>query len=352
MHRENNFDAVRLLAAATVIFGHAHPLSQTAGPALLGNSVQALAVKIFFVISGYLICTSWILDPRPTHYLRKRALRIFPALFAICVLTVFIAGPLMTTLSLGEYFGFRHTYSYFHNVLLRPVYDLPGLFANNAYPIAVNGSLWSLPIEFSMYLLLPVLLVAGRLINKKVVIVLATALLCALNLNFVRISPPQAHPVFYGSDLISALDVAPYFLIGATIKICNLDRFLDPVMALFLAILVALIPPAAAATSELALFLLLPYCTLSLAMSSHRFLSKAGRFGDFSYGLYLYGFLVQQSVNHFTQNTLTALQNALVSLPIALALAALSWHYIEKPMLSLKPRPRMDDLKISLEETK
>lgn len=350
--RENNFDAVRLLAAATVIFGHAHPLTQTPDPALLGNSVQALAVKIFFVISGYLICTSWSLDSHPLRYLKKRALRIFPALFVICVLTVFVAGPLTTSLPISQYFSYHHTFSYFRNVVLYPIYDLPGVFADNAYPIAVNGSLWSLPIEFAMYLALPLIMLLSKALRTKSIVVIVTIFFCVINMKFVRIDPPTAHPVFYGSDLISALDVAPYFMIGAMIKACRLEQLLDPVMALFLAFLVALIPPSSAVVSELALFVLLPYCTLSLAMSNQRVLSRAGRFGDFSYGLYLYGFLVQQSVNHFTHNTLSALQNALISLPIALVLAALSWHYIEKPMLALKPRSRMDNLKISLEEVK
>lgn len=350
--RDNNFDAVRLLAAATVIFGHAHPLTHTPSPALLGNSVQALAVKIFFVISGYLICTSWSLDSDPVRYLKKRALRIFPALFVICVLTVFVVGPLTTSLPIAQYFSYHHTFGYFRNVLLYPIYDLPGVFANNVYPIAVNGSLWSLPIEFAMYLALPLVMLLSRRLGSKSLVVVVTLFFCIFNLKFVRIDPPAAHPVFYGSDLISALDVAPYFMLGAMVKVCQLERLLDPVVALFLTFLVALIPPSSAAGSEMVLFVLLPYCTLALAMSHQRVLARAGRFGDFSYGLYLYGFLVQQTVNHFTHNTLSALQNALVSLPIALALAVLSWHYVEKPMLALKPRSRMDNLKVSLEEIK
>lgn len=349
--RENNFDAIRLLAAVTVIFGHAHPLTGVASQALLGNAVQALAVKIFFVISGYLICTSWTLDQNPARYLKKRALRIFPALFVICALTIFVVGPLTTSLPIARYFSYHHTFDYFRNVLLYPIYDLPGVFANNVYPIAVNGSLWSLPVEFSMYLALPLVLLLGTAFRSKSLVIVVTLLFCAINLKFVRIDPPATHPVFYGSDLISALDVAPYFMLGALVKVCRLERMLDPVVALFLVFLTALIPPSSAVGSESVLFFLLPYCTLSLALARHPLLSKAGRFGDFSYGLYLYGFLVQQTVNHFTHNTLTALQNALVSLPVALALAVLSWHYVEKPMLALKPRPNTTDLKVSIKES-
>lgn len=350
MHRENNFDAVRLLAAAVVIFGHAHPLTSTPDSGLLGNSVQALAVKIFFVISGYLICTSWTLDPRPISYLLKRSLRIFPALIVICMFTVFVVGPVLTSLPTGHYFGTLHTYVYFKNVLLSPVYDLPGLFANNRYPIAVNGSLWSLPIEFAMYLLLPFVCIFDRLIKGRAVILCTSVLLCVFSIHFVRTSVPAAHPVIYGTDLISALDVAPYFMIGALVKQMNWESFLDPVLALFFIGIVALIPPTTAAHCEIVLYFLLPYAVLTFALSTHRLLQGAGRFGDFSYGLYLYGFLVQQCVNELTGNTLSALQNAIISLPIALVLACISWHYVEKPMLSLKPRKNLASKRITIEE--
>ncbi|MBB5360832.1 peptidoglycan/LPS O-acetylase OafA/YrhL [Rhodanobacter sp. ANJX3] len=351
MHRENNFDAVRLLAAAVVIFGHAHPLTHTVDQGVLGNSVQALAVKIFFVISGYLICTSWSIDPNFFRYLRKRALRIFPGLIVLCLLTVFVVGPLMTVLPVSQYFSYLHTFGYFKNIVLRPVYDLPGLFAQNSYPIAVNGSLWSLPIEFAMYMVLPLLLVLGNALKTRSVLALVTLIFCAFSLKFTRIAQPSLHPVIYGSDLISALDVAPYFLIGAVVKALNIDALLNPTVALFFVFTVALVQPSSLIGSEAVLFILLPYCTLSLALSSQRLLSSAGRFGDFSYGLYLYGFLVQQVVNQLTQNGLSALQNALISLPIALLCAWFSWRFVEKPMLSFKPRPRLNDLKLSLKET-
>ncbi|WP_426700829.1 acyltransferase family protein [Rhodanobacter sp. Col0626] len=350
MHRENNFDAVRLLAAAVVIFGHAHPLTSTPDSGLLGNSVQALAVKIFFVISGYLICTSWTLDPRPISYLLKRSLRIFPALLVICILTIFIIGPALTSLPIGHYFATPHTYVYLKNVFLSPVYDLPGLFANNRYPIAVNGSLWSLPIEFAMYLLLPFVCFFDRLMNSKMVALCASIALCFFSIHFVRMSVPANHPVIYGTDLISALDVAPYFMIGALVRQMSWESLLNPVLALFFIGIVALMPPTTAVHDEIVLYFMLPYVVLTFALSSHRLLQGAGRFGDFSYGLYLYGFLVQQCVNDLSGNTLSALQNAFISLPIALVLAYLSWHLIEKPMLSLKPRKNLASKKLTIEE--
>ncbi|MGN7918314.1 acyltransferase family protein [Lysobacter antibioticus] len=336
MGRVNNFDAVRLLAAAAVIFGHAHPLTNTPSPALLGNSVQALAVKIFFVISGYLIFTSWTLEPVLTRYMRKRSLRIFPALIAIILFSAFVVGPALTALPLAEYAANGRMLHYLKNIFLYPVYDLPGVFADNAYPVAVNGSLWSLPVEFAMYLTLPLVCVIGARLRLKWLLGGFALALCAASIYYVRLAPPAAHPVFYGSDLISALDVAPYFMIGAFIAQAKLEKYLEPSLALFLIGVVALVPPSSAWAGEIVLYAVLPISVLSLSLAAHPVLSKAGRYGDFSYGLYLYGFLVQQIVNHLAGNKLSALENALVSLPIALACAALSWHYIEKPMLALK----------------
>jgi peptidoglycan/LPS O-acetylase OafA/YrhL len=340
MRRENNFDAVRLLAAAAVIVGHSRPLTDTPDSILLGNSVQAIAVKIFFIVSGYLVCTSWSLHPSPVNYLIKRALRIFPALIVICSFTIFIVGPIFTTLPLEQYFGTTHTYAYLKNILMSPVYDLPGVFSSNLYPRAVNGSLWSLPIELTMYILLPVICMVDRAMSRNFAIIVGTLVVCSTSLYFVRVSPPLKHPILYGSDLISALDVAPYFLIGALIRQMKWDRLLDPVLALFFVGAAALLPPKSVVTCELVLYFILPYVVLTLAVSSHRLLRNAGRYGDFSYGLYLYGFLVQQCIVHLTNNDITADKNAALSLPIALAFAFLSWHFIEKPFLFLKPKNR------------
>lgn len=95
----------------------------------------------FFSISGYLIAQSWDNDPNPYRYITRRALRIFPALIANTVLTVFIIGPLFTSLSLSKYFSNSQTWGYFSNIFLYNTYSLPGVFEHNTYPNAINGSL-------------------------------------------------------------------------------------------------------------------------------------------------------------------------------------------------------------------
>jgi len=118
------------------------------------------------------------------------------------------------------------------------------------------------------------------------------------------------------------------------------ERYLDSMFALFLVACVAFIHAKSPVVDEVILYILLPYAVLSLAIPAQRWLQDFGHFGDLSYGVYIYAFLVQQSVAHLTDNRLTAMQNALVTLPIVLVLAWLSWHLVEKPMLSLKPGAR------------
>jgi peptidoglycan/LPS O-acetylase OafA/YrhL len=339
-HRENNFDAVRLIAAAAVIYGHAHPLTGTVDVGFMGNSVQSFAVKVFFVISGFLIATSWIADPNVPRYLEKRALRIFPALVVVVVLCAFVLGPVVTTLPLTQYFSNGRTRAYLlWNILLRPSYDLPDVFPALPYPVAVNGSLWSLPVEFAMYLLLPVLCVVSLRFRSRITFSVITTVFCVGALLYTRVLPAPTHPVvFYGTSLTSALDAAPYFLLGASYRVLGLERALSPVVALGLTGLALFFPPQGVAWTELTLFIVAPYAILSFAIFPHPAFSRVGRWGDFSYGLYLYGFPVQQAANFFSRRPLSALENTAISLPIALGLAVASWYFIEKRALTLKPR--------------
>lgn len=338
MSRENNFDAVRLIAAAAVIYGHAHPLTQSPEVVVMGNSVQALAVKVFFALSGFLVTTSWQRNPNPISYLQKRALRLFPGLILLLVLTVFLLGPLLTKHSMQKYFSDASTWRYFfYNIFLNPNYSLGGLFSGNPYPNAVNGSLWSLPVEFFMYLLMPCILIISRIGGNSALFSFFTFCLAAASLWALRSGMPLPTEVYYGSSLSSILDVAPYFFIGATFAVSKFHKILNPGTALFLVAIAVFFQPSSAIAKELMLYFVLPISVLSLGISSTPILNRAGRFGDFSYGLYLYGFVVQQVFLLFNPEQ-AALANTLWSLAVSLILAAVSWHLVEKRALRMKNR--------------
>ncbi|MBS0214263.1 MAG: acyltransferase [Proteobacteria bacterium] len=338
LSRHNNFDAIRILAAAAVIFGHAHPLTRSAEVVVLGNSVQALAVKVFFVVSGFLIATSWQLDPNPVRYLRKRALRIFPGLAWLLALSVLVLGPVLTTQPLGAYFTDGGTWRYFwSNLLLNPVYALGGLFPANPYPNAVNGSLWSLPVEFLMYLVMPCVLAFARIGGNAALFVAFSIGLAVASLFALRTGHPPPTQVYYGTGLASVLDVAPYFFLGSLFAVTSLYRILNTGFALFLVGLFAFFQPSAEVAKELALYIVLPVAVLSLGVANTPYLNRAGRFGDFSYGLYLYGFVLQQAFLFFFPMQ-SALQNAACALVASFVLAWISWHLVEAPALRLKKK--------------
>jgi len=114
--RENNFDFLRFFAASLVLLVHSYPLTgrQPEEPIELLTGYEnggSFAVSIFFVISGYLITSSWLSSSSPTSFLIKRALRILPALALAVLLSVFIIGPLVTTESPGDYFASSTTWA-------------------------------------------------------------------------------------------------------------------------------------------------------------------------------------------------------------------------------------------------
>jgi len=159
----NHFNGIRLVAAWLVIYGHAWAITGAPGGDLLAQATAfkfagGIAVDMFFVISGFLIAAS-LQRNSLRGYLSSRALRILPALVACVALSVFVLGPLLS--SAPDYWRDASTWRYLWSnaTLYRAEFFLPGVF--DALPQrAVNGSLWTLPIEASLYVLL---LIAGVL---------------------------------------------------------------------------------------------------------------------------------------------------------------------------------------------
>ncbi|MEI2833226.1 MAG: acyltransferase [Acidimicrobiia bacterium] len=153
--KKNNLNVIRLGAALLVIVDHAFPLAGRPHwlAARFGFTLGTIAVSTFFFLSGLLIARSWNDDPNIKSFVLKRILRIFPGYWVAILFCAYVVGPMVTTISLSEYFSSRATLSYaVHNALLFPIrYTLPGVFENNVYPQAVNGSIWTLPLEFFAY---------------------------------------------------------------------------------------------------------------------------------------------------------------------------------------------------------
>jgi peptidoglycan/LPS O-acetylase OafA/YrhL len=78
------------------------------------------------------------------------------------------------------------------------------------------------------------------------------------------------------------------------------------------------------------------YPLIYLGLSASISLGNATRFGDISYGTYLYGWPVEQIVRGVVGASLSGWSLFLVSFPIAAACGWLSWHLVEKNALALK----------------
>ena len=335
--RSSNLDLIRLITASAVIFGHAYLLNRVAEPKVFGEGVGLLRVKVFFVISGALLARSWMRDPHLGRYLARRALRILPALFVVVLFCAFILGPLVSDLGVREYFSAPLLFEYLSNLRFEMRYYLPGVFEQNPYPRSVNGSLWSLSVEVLMYLVLPLWLWVGvKLRAPRLMAWAGVIAICAWSLYWAHVTPPHGMVRIYGTSMRQAVHLAPFFMIGALYGVHGWHKRLSLQWALGGAVLLTFFTPTGALVT-VASFLLLPYAVLALAFAKDPTFAGFSRFGDYSYGIYLWGFPVQQLLIMLWGGPMHPLLNFALALPISLGLAALSWHGVEKVFMRLRP---------------
>ena len=333
-HRSNNLDALRLIGALAVIFGHAYHIvgRPFENPVVAGYPVQTLGVIIFFSISGYLITASWSRTKSPVSYFAARSLRIFPALILVVLVCMFVVGPLVTVLPAGQYFDAPNFWSYLGNIILRPQYELPGVWGDHPYPNAVNGSLWTLPAEFFCYLLVPLVFLVPKVARIPVI-----ALLLAASV-WYSMTPPMDSAVIWHSRISDNALMWVFFAAGAILRLLAERgmKFRTDVAVGLLAVYLVIAGTLPQHTTKIA-WIFLPYIVLTVGLASTPYVRRASRYGDLSYGLYLWAFPVQQVVID-----LWGVQRMSVNLVVVTAITALlalaSWHLVEHPSLKLKDR--------------
>lgn len=345
--RNNNFDFIRMLAASFVIFAHAYDLlTPPAGVATNSEpfkvftsgqlSLGSLGVSTFFCISGYLITQSLLRSRDYSSYFVKRGLRILPALIVDLLISAFIWGPLVTTLTLAEYFSNPLTYRYLLNFSLYNIsYVLPGVFTNNIYPNTVNGSIWTLPLEAVCYSGIVLLHFCFILRNRRVY---ALFYFLTLAVGFVLVnSRYHAANLFETGVVLEFLfTYAAYFGAGALILLYKDKILFNSTISLLLCFVwvVAMYFGIGYYVS----YFCLPYIVLWFAFEPRIRLHNAGRFGDFSYGLYIYAFPVQQTISYVFNGDISVAMMTFLSFLFTVPLAMFSWFAIEKPAMQLKAR--------------
>ncbi len=320
---DNQFDTMRILAAALVLVSHSVPLSyrSDAGEVFVwlshGQTTGgSIAVKMFFIISGYLVTASYLHAPSPARFVANRALRILPAYWFVLLLLAFVAGPLLSTNTLRQYFANSDVYRFLLlNMVFRYTEHLPGILLTNPFPGAIDGPLWTLRYEIACY---GCVLLLG--VTRQLHLVFVTTLF-SIAFIVMLVWPADVRP-----------PLACAFLAGSCLKLAGLPRYrwlaFGCVAGWGLAFFTSYYISISAVMA--------PYPILILATSRAGTLPKLSRYGDLSYGLYIYAFPWQQLAAQELGNHATWYWNVAVSGAPALLCAYLSWHFIEAPALQLK----------------
>lgn len=336
---QNNVGTLRFIGAFMVLFGHSFNLSHESNPAdpislLIWNympwdqPMQTLGVILFFGMSGYLVTKSYLNKNNLFDYLLARCMRIYPALIVAVLFCVFVIGLLHTSMPTMDYLQHPVTQQYWWvNSTLKSVrFTLPGVFEEWPLKLSVNGSLWTLPVEFRLYLLVAALGVL-RIFSYRWLFNLLALLGIGVFLCFPQIFPALLAP--QKPFLVLSFMLGVFFCINE--KIFSLD--IKKLCALLLLCCLFWYWNIWQLYDYLALLTFIS-AVLYIGLLWSVKMPALDRFGDFSYGLYLYAFPVQQTLVGLLGpgRPYTLL---FVSLLCTLAIAVLSWYFIEKPAMGL-----------------
>jgi len=348
---DNVFVPIRVFLALLVIFSHSFILIQGTDASEPLRRVSDLifgevAVNLFLAISGFLVTRSWDLSGSTRSYLAKRVRRVYPAFLVLMALQAFILAPLVCS----EAF---HGYTLKQlGIIAFDMADLVGYgfpygglllttFTHNPFPGAMNGSLWTIRYEFICYLLLPLL---GSWLRHSRICTGAFVAVLALYLS--RWLPPWH---FILTAVLGNVALWPrlltYFLAGMTFyrlrHLIPQSKVIALVSFLILALTTLAWPWGVHVT--------LPTCGVYLLFYLAYFppFQRLPRIlpGDPSYGIYLYGFPIQQTIVYlgYPNHLRSPYFLTLIAAVLATACGLASWHLIEKRFVARKPRQSAND---------
>jgi peptidoglycan/LPS O-acetylase OafA/YrhL len=344
--RHNNFDLIRLLAAMQVAICHTmHEFKLYGVDATFFNLGLRLfpGVPVFFVISGFLVSKSYERSDSIGDYYRNRCLRIFPALWVCLVVSVavilFARVAMLDPISTRDWLGWWAA-----QMSLYQQYD-PG-FLQAVGLGALNGSLWTIPIELEFYLLLPVIYATFHLRERRGDVALICVLACSLALHAV-----YAHPALFPGTPPHALIVetaVPYlwmFLVGVLLQrhwVCVRGWFAGRALWWFLGyVLLGVVAKRlhlSVGSADINPIFLLPLAGLVMAcaISQPTLSDRLLRHNDISYGTYIYHALVLNSM--LLWGIRGDFLSAVAAIVFSLGLGAASWWVVERPFLRRKRR--------------
>lgn len=343
----NNFTLLRLMLASGVVYTHAVESMGAVdeASALFGCPLGWLAVNGFFSLSGFLMFRSLERNPSIGHFALSRFMRIWPGMFAMCVITAAFYA-FFTTAPLSRYVFGQETLSFIYmNQLLMPRYVLTDVYCpiNGATRIdycAINGALWTIRWEVSCYVAIALLSLAGVLLRPRV----SRWILPALVLFALVFTYPVVHQWLearswthiYLLEQIARLWTA--FAIGAAAYACRHRIQLSWLGALAALGIVYLTQHFFFA--EIVREFAICYWVLCIGFLTVRPLPFAPSIPDYSFGVYIYHMPVMQ-VYRICVPGIEPHLLAVLSLLTVVPVAAASWYLVEKPAQELRRNIQM-----------
>lgn len=334
--RDNNLNAIRMIAAVIVLVSHAFAITlNTADPLfkLTGETAGHYAVGVFFGISGLLIARSFDRRRTMVHFVIARVLRLYPALIVVLVLTV-LAGVVVTRLPAQDYITHPETWTYVPaNLSLQFLqYPLPGVFEANPYGPAINGSLWTLEHEVACYGAVVVIGLLGVLRSRRLAfgVMVFAALFHVLwpTIAAAGLPFPAALAIWLGPFALLSFP----FTLGSFAYVWRAHLRLSGWVAVLLWLPVPFMVQTGLGHSFITLALV--YTALWIGFVPKGRALAYNRLGDYSYGVYIYAFPVQQLLVWLFPG-MGPLANIVLALPVTIMLAALSWNLVEARSLAL-----------------
>jgi peptidoglycan/LPS O-acetylase OafA/YrhL len=289
-------------------------------------------VNGFFAVSGFLVAMSWDRQKSAWRFALARLLRVFPGVIVAAAVTALVIGGLMTSRPLLAYLADPGVGRFLWQTLtsFRSATTLPGVFLDNPLPFPF-ATVWTLRYELLCYAGLLAFGWAGGFRHRWLVALAIAGMAIALTVLALLGPVPKGVETSLRLPLIFSVGVALYlYRDRATVS------WLALIALVSLSIGAAIVFPAA---YKALLFVATAYGVIVVAIApglSHPRLEPPG---DISYGVYLYGWPIQQMLfAQFPQADPTAMIAPALLLTALVATA--SWLLVEKPALALKPSGR------------
>lgn len=342
--RQNAIGFLRVLLASFVIYYHCFALSGYQDPShSILFEISALAVPGFFFLSGMLITRSFLGSANWRHFLWNRVLRIVPGYWVCLIVSAIGFGALACHHDFGSVSAlFRPTgdgplrYIVHNWFLVQRQASVAGTFAHNPYPLAMNGSLWTLINEFGCYLIVCLFGVAGLLAKRREAIFGLVIALFVLYL--VPAGVIQPHLPHKAADYLyryQLLHQGLFFGIGSVCWLYREKIQLRGVFAMLSLVAWLIAFEMGGIVGRLLVPAAISYLLLWIAFRAWPFFNFDLK-RDLSYGIYIYAFPVQQTLAMYGFYRFGVWPLFGVSLVATLPLAYMSWTFVEKRAIGLK----------------